>query len=294
MPNWQNVATVLVAAGIHIDQTRKPVSVGGGDISAAWRIATSDGAVFLKTGAASDIEMFSAERDALAVLAAGHEIRVPAPLALGSDGKVSLLALQWLELGGATPQTGRRLGRALASLHRVTAAEFGWPRSNFIGATPQPNKRNNDWPDFFREQRLRFQLDLAARQGHRGELQTMGAWVCDNLAALFDNYRPAASLLHGDLWGGNWAACDGEPVIFDPASYYGDRETDLAMTRLFGGFPPEFYTAYEQSWPLAPGAADRVPLYQLYHVLNHLNLFGEGYAGKALGLMRDIRSAIEG
>lgn len=294
MPNWQNVATVLAAAGIHTDQSRKPVSVGGGDISAAWRVATRDGFVFLKTAMASDIEMFSAERDALAVLAAGNEIRVPAPLALGSDGKTSLLALQWLELGGATEQTGRHFGRALASLHRVTAAEFGWPRSNFIGRTPQPNRRSKDWPEFFREQRLRFQLDLAARQGHRGELQTLGAWVCENLAALFHNYRPAASLLHGDLWGGNWAACDGEPVIFDPASYYGDRETDLAMTRLFGGFPPEFYEAYEQSWPLAPGAADRVALYQLYHVLNHLNLFGSGYAGRALGLMRNIRSVIGG
>lgn len=293
MPNWQSVATVLAAAGIHLDKGSRPLAIAGGDISAAWRVTTGNGPVFLKTGSAEEIGMFSAERDALAAIAATDTVKVPAPLALGTDGKSSMLALEWLHLGAATPQTGARFGQQLAALHRNTAAEFGWHCDNTIGKTPQPNRRSDNWLSFFREQRLEFQLRLAARRGYNDELQEEGAWLCENLASLFTGYDPQPSLLHGDLWGGNWAAHDGEPVMFDPATYYGDRETDLAMTRLFGGFPASFYTAYEASWPLAPGAAGRQPLYQLYHVLNHLNLFGSGYESGALALLRELRVSIE-
>lgn len=293
MPNWQSVATVLAAAGIYIDESRQIEAVAGGDIAAAWCVPTQQGSTFLKTAAAADIDMFSAERDALTALAATNTVKVPVPLALGTDGMTSMLALEWLTLGAVSAESGRRLGKQLAELHRNTAPVFGWWRDNTIGRTPQPNNRCNDWVEFFREYRLGQQLELAARQGHRGELQTLGAWLCANLAGLFEGYAPQASLLHGDLWGGNWAASNGEPLIFDPASYYGDRETDLAMTRLFGGFPGAFYEAYEDSWSLAEGAAGREPLYQLYHVLNHLNLFGAGYKSQAVSLMRRLRITIE-
>ena len=140
----------------------------------------------------------------------------------------------------------------------------------------------------WREQRLGFQFRLAARNGHSGELQALGRKLIDGLPALFAGYEPVPSLLHGDLWGGNWASVDGDPVIFDPAVYYGDRETDLAMTHLFGGFGAAFYTAYRQAWPLEEGSAARQELYQLYHVLNHLNLFGGGYLGRAVGILRTL------
>ena len=144
------------------------------------------------------------------------------------------------------------------------------------------------WVDFFREHRLRFQLNLAAQNGYGGELQQLGAGLAERLPELFDGYEPVASLCHGDLWGGNWGVADGEPVIFDPAVYYGDRESDIAMTMLFGGFGRSFYRAYEQAWPMERGNERRLRLYQLYHVLNHLNLFGSGYLRQALELLRKL------
>ena len=114
----------------------------------------------------------------------------------------------------------------------------------------------------------------------------------ENLDLLFDDYEPSASLLHGDLWGGNWGASNEQPVIFDPAVYYGDRESDIAMTHLFGGFGGDFYSAYQESWPMQAGCEDRLKLYQLYHVLNHLNLFGSAYLGRAVQLIQDLNSRV--
>ena len=170
-------------------------------------------------------------------------------------------------------------------MHRTTRAEFGWVRDNTIGATPQPNTPDPDWVRFWARQRLGFQLALAARNGHGGALQRLGETLLGRLPDLLD-HAPAPSLLHGDLWGGNLGYMrDGEPVIYDPAVYYGDREADLAMTELFGGFGGDFYAAYREAWPLDPGYASRRDLYNLYHVLNHLNLFGGGYLGQALNLL---------
>ncbi|MDH3990520.1 MAG: fructosamine kinase family protein, partial [Gammaproteobacteria bacterium] len=162
-------------------------------------------------------------------------------------------------------------------------------RENTIGLTPQLNGWSDSWVEFLKEQRLGFQLRLAADNGFAGALQEQGARLLRRLPAWFEDYNPSPSLLHGDLWGGNWASCGGEPVIFDPAVYYGDRESDLAMTRLFGGFGRTFYTAYEAAWPLEPGHEARNDIYQLYHVLNHLNLFGSGYLGRAQELLRKLQ-----
>jgi fructosamine-3-kinase len=180
----------------------------------------------------------------------------------------------------------------LAALHRIEGNRFGWWRGNHIGATPQPNDPSPDWPDFWRQRRLGFQLDLAARQGHRGRLQGLGERLLERLPALLD-HRPRPSLLHGDLWGGNLAYDpDGRPVVFDPAVYHGDREADLAMTELFGGFPSRFYAAYQAAWPLDPAYRVRKVLYNLYHVLNHLNLFGGGYLTQAEGMMQRLLAAL--
>ena len=167
------------------------------------------------------------------------------------------------------------------ALHRRAAPAFGWKRDNTIGATPQVNGWLDDWPAFFAQRRLGCQLDLARRQGAPSRLIEHGERLRAAVPAFFPGYSPRPSLLHGDLWGGNHGYADGQPALFDPAVYFGDRETDLAMTELFGGFPASFMAAYRDAWPVDPGYATRKTLYNLYHVLNHFNLFGGGYAGQA-------------
>ena len=174
----------------------------------------------------------------------------------------------------------------LARLHRIEQPYFGWSRDNAIGATPQPNPCSDDWPAFYREHRLRHQFHLAAKCGKTfpGTNELL-----DHVAAFFADYSPHPSLLHGDLWGGN-AACDvaGHPFVFDPATYYGDRETDLAFTEMFGGFSTDFRKAYENAFPLDVGYPRRKILYNLYHLLNHFNIFGGGYATSAQGSMQEL------
>jgi fructosamine-3-kinase len=291
MQDWDRVATLLRSEGLACDADRPPRALAGGDISAAWRLATGPGDVFLKSGPPGARDMFEAERDALAELAAAAAVRVPRVLACVSTDATSVLALEWLDLTPPDAAANRSFGEQLADLHRHCRERYGWYRDNTIGATPQPNGWSDDWVDFFRRERLRHQLALAANNGYGDALRKAGSWLDAHIEQLFDGYRPRASLLHGDLWGGNWAMTDGQPIMFDPALYYGDRESDLAMTRLFGGFSPEFYRAYEKSWPLARGYEARMHLYQLYHVLNHLNLFGSAYLGHALQLFRKLRAA---
>lgn len=238
-----------------------------------WRVRGTDTDCFVKTG---DADMLAAEADGLAALAS--HLRVPRMLAVGTGW----LALEWLEFGRASVTSAARLGEDLARLHLAPQARFGWPRANFIGATQQFNTPSDDWIGFFRDQRLGFQLRLAAENGYRGGLQEQGVELSARLPRCFAGYTPRPSLLHGDLWGGNWGACvDGGPAVFDPAVYYGDREADLAMTELFGGFPLEFYAAYWAHVPADAGYALRRELYNFYHVLNHLNLFGEAYLAQA-------------
>jgi fructosamine-3-kinase len=243
---------------------------------------------FLKTATADQLPMFEAEAAGLAELAAAGAIRVPDVYDVGVRQGEAFISMEWLDLQRLSPQIESLLGTQLAHLHRCTAAQFGWHRDNTIGPTPQGNHWNPDWSDFFRRNRLEPQIDLTGKNGHRGELQDLGARLGAKLAVLFAGYRPEPSLLHGDLWAGNAAATGGEPVIYDPAVYYGDRESDIAMTRLFGGFGHGFYAAYEAEWPLAAGNEQRQKLYQLYHVLNHLNLFGRAYFEQAMGLLKDL------
>ena len=286
MPDWPAVREALQAQGLRPTDS-VPRSVGGGDISAAWRLETREGAVFLKTGRADTDSMFAAEAAGLEALRAANAVRVPEVLARGVATPDSFLALEWLNLESASAETDRRLGRQLAELHKASADAHGWHRDNTIGLTPQINTWNERWLDFYREHRLCFQLDLAARNGFGGDLQDLGRRLLERLPQVFAGHEPPPSLLHGDLWSGNKASVDDEPVIFDPAVYYGDRENDLAMTRLFGGFSRGFYSAYEETWPLPSGHEARLGVYQLYHVLNHLNLFGGAYLGRAEALIKD-------
>ncbi|OHC90093.1 MAG: hypothetical protein A3J87_03845 [Sideroxydans sp. RIFOXYB12_FULL_59_6] len=269
------------------DATQRPfllqraTPVSGGDINQTCRLEGSDGSLyFLKLNAAQQHGMFVAEAAGLQAIAATGAIRVPHVIAHGASKGASFLVLEHLPLGGRGD--ARRLGEQLAALHRNTADQFGFAQGNFIGSTPQSNDWSNDWTDFWREQRLGFQLRLAAHNGYGGELQRQGARLMAALPDLFAGHTPQPCLLHGDLWGGNHGhLADGTPVIFDPAAYYGDRECDLAMTMLFGGFPADFYVAYQAAWPLDDGHAKRRELYILYHILNHANLFGGAYVRQA-------------
>jgi len=244
--------------------------------------------VFRKSGPASSLAMFEAEAEGLRELAATGTVRVPEVVDVGVASGSAFIEMERLELAPPDGDCASLFGRQLADLHRVTAREFGWTRDNTIGLTPQLNPRTADWVEFLVEHRLRFQLELARKNGHDGELQRLGERVLAGVPELFREYSPSPSLLHGDLWSGNWAKADGAPVTFDPAVYYGDREADLAMTRLFGGFPQAFYEAYEKAWPLAPGHEQRNTLYQLYHMLNHLNLFGSGYRARTMQMLREL------
>jgi protein-ribulosamine 3-kinase len=291
MPDWQQLVTALKEAGIAAGPDSTPRAVGGGDISDAWRLEASNGPLFLKTGPAESAAMFSGEAEGLEEIDASGTVRVPRVLGHGADGPVAWLALEWLDIVPADAAVQRDLGKRLAAMHRVTADAHGWHRDNTIGSTPQVNTRSTSWAEFWGQHRLGYQLELAARYGYGGRLQDLGAQLIAGLDGFFAGHEPARSLLHGDLWGGNQAAAANEPVVFDPAVYYGDRETDLAMTKLFGGFSGAFYEEYERAWPLPPGHERRVAMYQLYHVLNHLNLFGRGYLARAEQLMASILEA---
>lgn len=256
--------------------------VGGGSIHRAWHIDDGVRHYFVKTGTTAVAPMLAAESRGLQALAGVGVLRTPTFIALGEDGGVAFLILEYLRLGALGQPSGARLGTALAHLHRTTGSAFGWSEDNFIGATPQDNSMHPSWPYFFGERRLRPQVQLAMRRGMDQALAAKACALIERLGGLFVDYQPAPSLLHGDLWSGNVAQCsDGTPVIFDPACYWGDRETDLAMAELFGGFPTSFFTAYRQEWPLDRGYETRKPIYNLYHILNHFNLFGNAYLGQA-------------
>lgn len=254
-------------------------SVGGGCINATHVLDDGARRWFVKLNDAERLDMFAAEAAGLNEIAATYTVRVPQPLCHGVAAGQAFLVLEWLDLSGSGAQDV--LARQLAALHRVTREEYGWFRDNTIGSTPQPNEQSLDWMEFMCERRLGHQLDLAVRAGNR-RLHRRGEELLDRMPDLFSGYTPAASLLHGDLWPGNCAVtAAGEPVLFDPAVYYGDREADLAMTELFGGFGPRFYAAYNEAWPLDAGYQVRKTLYNLYHVLNHYHMFGGGYGSQA-------------
>ncbi|BBP02771.1 fructosamine kinase family protein [Sulfuriferula plumbiphila] len=287
MSLWKSVAQGIQAATGAAFPIQRTTPVGGGCINAAWCIESGTTRYFVKTNSAAKLPMFEAEAAGLAALAASHTLRVPHPVSSGVAGNEAFLVLEWLDLDGHG--SAAQLGQQLAALHRTSAPRFGFASDNTIGATPQHNPWTDNWIDFWRDQRLGFQLELAARNGFGGSLQSQGERLMGKFAGLFDGYQPQPSLLHGDLWSGNYGYTQaGEPVIFDPAVYYGDREADIAMTELFGGFPADFYSAYREAWPLDAGYSVRKNLYNLYHILNHANLFGGSYARQAEGMMERL------
>ena len=284
MSLWETIGADIAAATGQQAELSGQESTGGGCINQTLRVRYGADSYFVKLNTASRADMFAAEALGLRELQDSHTLRVPETVCWGDDGESAYLVLEDLQLGGRDDLAA--LGEGLAAMHRVTRERFGWDTDNTIGSTLQINTSEHDWVDFWRTQRLQFQLQLAAQNGHGGRLQSQGEKLLDAFPALFADYSPPASLLHGDLWSGNYAFNrSGEPVIYDPAVYYGDREADLAMTELFGGFGADFYAAYRANYPLDAGYGVRKTLYNLYHILNHLNIFGEGYRSQAYRMM---------
>ena len=251
------------------------------------------GRAFIKLAAPEHLTRLRAEARGLEALRASGAVRVPEVWLMGGESRYYFLIMEQFDLETGNADAHARLGRELAALHRVTGASFGFERDNFIGATPQSNQQGGDWPAFYRERRLLPQLALARMRPDNHAWVERGSLLAQEMKALFAGHAPQPSLLHGDLWSGNAGFADGGvPVLYDPAVYYGDREADLAMTELFGGFAPSFHAAYREAWPLDAGYTVRRDLYNLYHLINHFNLFGGGYGKQAADMIDRLLAAI--
>ena len=255
-------------------------SVSGGCINQTSKLEGVDGRnFFVKQNGLDFLPFFQSEAIALQEIKETATIKVPEVIAHGTVDGNSFLVLEFIQEGPPSKAGQTQLGRQLAELHKIEQPFFGWRKDNCIGATPQPNPMSENWTEFYQTHRLQHQFQLAKRKGRRFEKVDE---LLDGIDFFFQEYSPKPSLLHGDLWGGN-ASFDlhGKPFIFDPASYYGDRETDLAFTYMFGGFSRQFYDGYQSVYPINDGFSQRKILYNLYHELNHFNLFGGGYANSA-------------
>ncbi|MCP3850535.1 MAG: fructosamine kinase family protein [Gammaproteobacteria bacterium] len=305
MDHWQVISE-------HISQTQqapfslqKKTTVGGGSINSSYHVTGIDREeYFVKLNSANLEHMFQVEFDSLnelsqALATNNSTLCTPSPICFGTAGSYSYLVLEHLDISSSGDN--KILGQSLAEMHKITASQFGWYQNNMIGSTPQSNRQHSDWLTFWREERMVPQFEMLYDKGYRKHLQPLSDQLLNSLGSILADHSPEASLLHGDLWSGNYGfvqqgfvqhdftqAQDKRPVIFDPALYYGDRETDIAMTELFGGFSPDFYQAYNEHWPLNKGYEKRKTLYKLYHILNHANLFGTSYLNQAISMMEKL------
>ncbi len=289
--SWREIEQTIQNTTGNNFSINKLISVSGGSINTCYQVQSNNLDYFVKLNAPPRMTMFETVAAGLQELQQVSELRIPQVVCSGSTESQCFLVLEWLDLQSANSQADQLLGEKLALLHAINQPYFGWRNDNFIGSTPQPNQHSDDWLNFFGKHRLGYQLQLAANNGASHQLLEKGEQIRNNLPVFFSSYTPKASLLHGDLWGGNYAMDgSGQPVIFDPACYYGDREADIAMTELFGGFGRGFFSAYQYTLKLDVGYSTRKKLYLLYHILNHFNLFGSGYAGQASALMDELLS----
>jgi fructosamine-3-kinase len=276
---WNHIALHISQATGQPFQPSHRRSVGGGSVNQSYVVSEGERAYFVKLNQASRVAMFEAEALGLRQMADTETIRVPMPICWGVAEQSAYIVMEWLDLGYGSPQAWEAMGRNLAAMHRVTKDCFGWDQNNTIGFIPQINTWTRNWTEFFTQHRLGYQFHLANRRGGHFPKQTELLAAVPKILAGHD---PQPSLVHGDLWTGNAAVTkQGEPVILDPATYFGDREVDIAMSQLFGSFPANFYQAYNEAFPLEPGYSQRKILYNLYHILNHFNQFGGSYEYQA-------------
>jgi len=273
--NWAGAKVVSVSA------------LSGGSISKVDRITLETGDNFLLKSGGEHDDIFTCEANSLNELRQANCIRVPKVLLVGDK----YLLMEYIFKGIQTPDFFYRFGRQLAKMHKKSSSKFGFYEDNYLGSTPQPNiptaEEGESWFDFYYNKRLLYQYKLAEKNGYVGnELKNGFLMMETRVDEILEGSEESPSLLHGDLWKGNFMVDENSnPCLIDPAVYYGHREAELAMTRLFGGFPEEFYSAYRSSFPLPQGYDLRENIYLLYHVLNHLNLFGMGYYGQAVRLV---------
>jgi fructosamine-3-kinase len=268
--------------------------IGGGSINSAYKLQTDEHAFFIKLNQPHLEPMFAAEAQGLQEMRTLNCLRIPEVICCGQADGHSYLVLEYIELNNLRGKAGQLLGKQLAQLHQHKQAYFGWHINNTIGSTPQYNTCEQSWLTFWKQHRLGAQLQMAAKNGFAGRLQNKGQQLLDNLHVFFADYHPSPALLHGDLWSGNAGSdAQGKPVLFDPACYYGDRETDLAMTELFAGFDPNFYASYLAEYPLEAGYQTRKILYNLYHIINHVNLFGGSYLSQAESMIDQLLAEIK-
>jgi fructosamine-3-kinase len=283
-PQWIEIARQIGETTGHQGKIIDRKSIGGGCINQAYQITTDrQDRYFIKLNQPALADMFAAEAQGLLEMAATETITVPLPICWGVVTDYSYLVLNYLDLTDrSSPKNWTQMGQNLAAMHRYRITDtpkFGWHLDNTIGSTPQINTWETDWVTFFKNHRIEYQLQLAQRNGGNFPKATQ---LLATIPQILANHHPQPSLVHGDLWGGNAGfTTAGNPVIFDPATYWGDREVDLALTELFGGFPAAFYQGYESVYPLDAGYAQRKVLYNLYHILNHYNLFGGSYQNQA-------------
>lgn len=288
---WDTLSQEISKATGNPFTIEKHHPVSGGDINQAWQVSDGHCSYFLKTNNADKADMFAAEAEGLNALTEAEAIRVPRPICWGTIHEQSYLAMESLSLHGR--ENPALFGQQLAKMHQHTRSQFGWHRNNTIGSTLQINDWEDSWIEFWRQHRLGFQLDLALKNGAQKNLGEKGERLMADFPTLFNHYKPNPSILHGDLWSGNWG-CDemGNPVIYDPAVYFGDHEADLAMMELFGSPGHSFFAAYREVFPIDVGYPIRRSLYNLYHILNHYNLFRGGYASQAESMIDRILAEI--
>ena len=264
-------------------------SISGGCISDAYKLVTNENSTFfLKYNSGSSNDMFIKEANGLKELAKSNAIRIPDVLDVAKD----YILLEFISSGNKKKNFFEDFGRRCAEMHKYTSDQFGFFEDNYIGSNPQSNipgtKEKTNWADFYFNKRILYQLQLAEKLGNStSELRKRISKLEEKIDEIIGGSNEKPSLLHGDLWGGNYMVDEnGDAVLIDPAVYYGHREADLGMTKLFGGFSSEFYNAYNETFPLDDGYEYRENIYKLYHVLNHLNLFGGGYYSQAISLIK--------
>lgn len=293
MAKFDSIMRHIEAATGQSLKNHQLISISGGSINTAYQIQTTKQSYFIKLNQPHLLAMFEAEAQGLEEMRGLNCVRIPEVICFGQADGHSYLVLEYIELGSLRGQAAKLLGVQLAQLHAHKQDFFGWHINNTIGSTPQHNDREHNWLTFWQQHRLTAQLTMASRNGFSGQLQNKGQQLLEKLPVFFEGYNPDPALLHGDLWSGNAAADpQGNPIIFDPACYYGDREADIAMTELFGGFGHDFFAAYQAEYPLDSGYQTRKTLYNLYHILNHLNLFGGGYLGQSESMIEQLLAEI--
>ncbi|MDE1462550.1 fructosamine kinase family protein [Spartinivicinus poritis] len=287
--NTQLLTTIdkLISCKLNKDfHTITTYPIHGGDINQAFKLEGSKQQLFLKLQSGMPSDWFQQEFNGLTAILATKAINAPEPVIFGEYEDNQFLVLKYLNL--ITTGDWFQYGEQLAHLHKINNGKqhYGWPDDNFIGHTAQKNSWNNEWANFFAQQRIGYQLEIATSNGYM--LAAPNQQIIDVIYNQLAEHQPLASLVHGDLWKGNTGFTETGPVLFDPACYYADREVDLAMTELFERLPDAFYQGYQAVYPLEKGYQQRKSIYNLYHLINHLNLFGRGYLGSVNSTIRQL------